>query len=714
MIKLWTPLLIYFLLVLFGTQPSVQQYRYQRNDPKCDKDMPGTITVSRLRRKLFCFGYDVNRPAYNGNETVDVSLNLQVLRFNFDEKTDSLEIHSILIERWRDFRLKWNPADFDNIDKLLVINYYLWRPDLGDFNAADMGRMSVYGVPNMCILQPDGIVICVPVTTYTTSCSADLTLWPYDSHTCNLAVGSWSHEEDKINISAAILSFPSDANLNREWQVTSTSSSVVSQKIPSFPDVYSTAVFTFVLKRHPKSFAATVILPAVVLMLVTLVTYWMEASESERLILAAVDVVCHFTFLMHLGRVLPSNGEKAPLIVTFYRDSMFLATMAVFTAAIVRGLKTVSVVLPIWASALSRWLVQTRVGQVLIFHNSNQKDDKTDVLEIHSWLRVGWHDFRLKWDAANYDNIDRMRVISYYVWKPDVGDYTAADMGNVITLIRPALCMVYSDGFVICVPPYIHTITCSADLTLWPYDSHTCRLEIGILFHEEDKIRITEVDLYLNNPNVNREWQVTSTSSSIESKEVPSFEDVYSSGVYTFVLRRQPRSFAATVILPAVVLMLVTLATYWMEASESERLILAAVDVLCHFGFLMHLGRVLPSNGDKTPLIVTFYRDSMFLATMAVFTTVIVRGLKTASVVLPIWASALSRWVVQTRVGQVLIFHNSNQNVNTSTSGNEGTAVDNATNASLPDWDAFLLVFNFLTFVVTLFTYFVLLVGFIP
>ncbi|KAJ4435499.1 hypothetical protein ANN_18115 [Periplaneta americana] len=156
-------------------------------------------------------------------------------------------------------------------------------------------------------------------------------------------------------------------------------------------------------------------------------------------------------------------------------------------------------------------------------------------------------------------------------------------------------------------------------------------------------------------------------------------------------------------------LMLVTLATYWMEASESERLILAAVDVLCHFGFLMHLGRVLPSNGDKTPLIVTFYRDSMFLATMAVFTTVIVRGLKTASVVLPIWASALSRWVVQTRVGQVLIFHNSNQNVNTSASGNEGTAVDNATNASLPDWDAFLLVFNFLTFVVTLFTYFVLL-----
>jgi len=57
-------------------------------------------------------------------------------------------------------------------------------------------------------------------------------------------------------------------------------------------------------------------------------------------------------------------------------------------------------------------------------------------------------------------------------------------------------------------------------------------------------------------------------------------------------------------------------------------------------------------------LLVTFYRDSMILATMALLTSIIVRGLKRTSLSAPVWISSLSNWVLLNRFGQILIFHN--------------------------------------------------------
>ena len=39
-----------------------------------------------------------------------------------------------------------------------------------------------------------------PVGTFRTSCNIDLTDYPYDSQECNVYFGSWSHNQDQINI----------------------------------------------------------------------------------------------------------------------------------------------------------------------------------------------------------------------------------------------------------------------------------------------------------------------------------------------------------------------------------------------------------------------------------------------------------------------------------------------------------------------------------
>lgn len=64
-----------------------------------------------------------------------------------------------------------------------------------------------------------------------------------------------------------------------------------------------------------------------VLMILTLITFWMEPSEADRLVLAALNLVSHILFLQYLGKILPGNGDQTPLIS---KNSLLLHTAQSF------------------------------------------------------------------------------------------------------------------------------------------------------------------------------------------------------------------------------------------------------------------------------------------------------------------------------------------------------------------------------------------------
>jgi hypothetical protein len=53
----------------------------------------------------------------------------------------------------------------------------------------------------------------------------------------------------------------------------------------------------------------------------------MEPAEADRLVLATLNLVSHFLFLQHLGKILPANGDQTPLIsknlLQLYRAAWF-------------------------------------------------------------------------------------------------------------------------------------------------------------------------------------------------------------------------------------------------------------------------------------------------------------------------------------------------------------------------------------------------------
>lgn len=339
-------------------------------------------------------------------------------------------------------------------------------------------------------------------------------------------------------------------------------------------------------------------------------------------------------------------------------------------------------------------------------------DEKEDKLQIHSWFRVYWKDCRYKWDPSSYDNLTQIHLPSHFLSKPDIADLTAADMAKTLHLVRFGICILRSDGVILCVPSYNHVVTCSANLRYWPYDTHTCAMMISSWTYKDDQMNISIVEpgITLIGYNSNREWQLTSVTSSNQVRKLECC--TYKLAVFEFTLQRHSGTYTCTVVIPAVVLMILTLITFWMEPAEADRLVLAALNLVSHILFLQHLGKILPANGDQTPLIITFYRDSMFLATMAFFTSAVAPDLKTSTMDLPLWASCLSNMVLQSRFGRVFFVQGldeTNVGAVSEISGGEGRA-----SYPKPSWTIFTSLIDFICFVVTLVTYTVLLFGYIP
>lgn len=64
-----------------------------------------------------------------------------------------------------------------------------------------------------CLADPSGWIIWVPSAQFSVLCSFDLTHWPFDTQTCELRFGSWSHHGEEIDIT--LLSNGSDTNVKK-------------------------------------------------------------------------------------------------------------------------------------------------------------------------------------------------------------------------------------------------------------------------------------------------------------------------------------------------------------------------------------------------------------------------------------------------------------------------------------------------------------------
>ncbi|XP_072631713.1 neuronal acetylcholine receptor subunit alpha-5 isoform X2 [Canis lupus baileyi] len=138
------------------------------------------------------------RPVEHLNDKIKIKFGLALSQLvDVDEKNQLMTTNVWLKQEWTDVKLRWRPGDYGGIKVIRVPSDSLWTPDIVLFDNAD-GRFE--GTSTKAVVRYDGTVTWTPPANYKSSCTIDVTFFPFDVQNCSMKFGSWTYDGSQVDI----------------------------------------------------------------------------------------------------------------------------------------------------------------------------------------------------------------------------------------------------------------------------------------------------------------------------------------------------------------------------------------------------------------------------------------------------------------------------------------------------------------------------------
>ena len=227
-----------------------------------------------------------------------------------------------LTVQWKDELLTWTLADYNGITSILVPQNDIWRPDL----TLDNGMESKSGLGKKFIqatVANDGSVTWSPYEVFETSCTLDVSHFPFDTQRCDIRFVTWMSDDSQVQLNIGSTGFyTSNFEENGKWNLESmsTSSETTNGK--------TTLSFTLNLRRKPSFYVLFLMLPAVLLSVLNVFVFVLPAASGEKIGYTIAVFLSYALFYTILSESLPTNSDKVSIIASYLFLMMFLATLA--------------------------------------------------------------------------------------------------------------------------------------------------------------------------------------------------------------------------------------------------------------------------------------------------------------------------------------------------------------------------------------------------
>ncbi|XP_069092729.1 neuronal acetylcholine receptor subunit beta-3 [Pleurodeles waltl] len=290
-------------------------------------------TEDALLRNLFKGYQKWVRPVPNSNNTIKVHFGLKITQLvDVDEKKQLMTTNVWLRQEWMDLKLRWNPEDYGGITSIRVPSESLWLPDIVLFENAD-GRFEG-SLMTKAVIKHNGTVVWTPPASYKSSCTMDVTFFPFDRQNCSMKFGSWTYDGSMVDLILI------DQNVDRkdffdngEWEIINASGVKGKRKdgIYSYPFI----TYSFVLRRLPLFYTLFLIVPCLGLSFLTVLVFYLPSDEGEKLSLSTSVLVSLTVFLLVIEEIIPSSSKVIPLIGEYLLFIMIFVTLSIIVTVFV-------------------------------------------------------------------------------------------------------------------------------------------------------------------------------------------------------------------------------------------------------------------------------------------------------------------------------------------------------------------------------------------
>ncbi|XP_075064538.1 neuronal acetylcholine receptor subunit beta-4 [Mixophyes fleayi] len=272
------------------------------------------------------------RPAYNNTQLVSIQLQLSLAQLiSVNEREQIMTTNVWLNQEWVDYRLTWNPAEYDDIRKLRIPSKQIWLPDIVLYNNAD-GTYEVSLFTN-AIVQYNGSIAWLPPAIYKSACKIEVKHFPFDQQNCTLKFRSWTYDYTEIDL---VLSTGSasmdDFTPSGEWDIIKLPGRrTVNPLDPTYVDV----TYDFIIKRKPLFYTINLIIPCILITSLAILVFYLPSDCGQKMTLCISVLLALTVFLLLISKIVPPTSLDVPLIGKYLMFTMVLVTFSIVTSVCV-------------------------------------------------------------------------------------------------------------------------------------------------------------------------------------------------------------------------------------------------------------------------------------------------------------------------------------------------------------------------------------------
>ena len=243
--------------------------------------------------------------------------------------------------KWEDKNYNWDPKKWYNITNIKLnsnpeLEHYIWTPDIYLYNTAEK-PLSELDYTNI-VLNYDGSIFWSRPGLIKSTCTFDLTYFPYDKQLCYLKFGSWSYDSSEIFLIEDIIDI-TNLQKHEEWKLGKYYSVKNLQKYSCCENTYEDIQFFYEIIRKPEYYNINIVIPTfstASLMILTLFVPW---DSGERISFAVTILLSIIVFLLILSDNLPKT-DKYPLLSKMIIGLVYFSLIGVVFTVFINALKS--------------------------------------------------------------------------------------------------------------------------------------------------------------------------------------------------------------------------------------------------------------------------------------------------------------------------------------------------------------------------------------
>ncbi|KAJ8260072.1 hypothetical protein GJAV_G00176750 [Gymnothorax javanicus] len=289
----------------------------------------------KLLRTLLTNYNKLSRPVANTSDVVLVRFGLSIAQLiDVDEKNQMMTTNVWVKQEWNDYKLRWNPLEYENVTSVRIPSELIWRPDIVLYNNAD-GDFAVTHLTKAHLFH-DGRIKWVPPAIYKSSCSIDVTFFPFDQQNCKMKFGSWTYDRAKIDlVSMASNVDQMDYWESGEWVIVNAVGTYNTKKYECCTEIYPDITYSFIIRRLPLFYTINLIIPCLLISCLTVLVFYLPSDCAEKITLCISVLLSLTVFLLLITEIIPSTSLVIPLIGEYLLFTMIFVTLSIIITVFV-------------------------------------------------------------------------------------------------------------------------------------------------------------------------------------------------------------------------------------------------------------------------------------------------------------------------------------------------------------------------------------------